>query len=80
MRSSGSPRAGARVGAQLAAEVEAVAVGQHQVEHERVEVLGREALASGAERAGGGDVEAGIAQVVAHHGRQAGVVVDQQQS
>ena len=62
MRSIGSPRAVSissgswrvrGVGAQLAHEVEAVAVGQHQVEHQRVVAAAGELVAAGGQRAGG---------------------------
>ena len=66
--------------AQLATQVQAVAIGQHQVEHERVEVFRREAFTTGRQRAGGLDLEARVAKIVAHHGRQAGIVIDQQQA
>jgi hypothetical protein len=72
--------AGARLATQLAAQVEPVAVGQHQVEHQRVVRAGGQAFAAGGQRAGGVDLETGSAQVVAHHGRKAGVVIDQQQA
>ncbi len=68
-----------RLAAQLAREVEAVAIGQHQVEHERVVRAGGQAHAAVGQRAGGIDVEALRAQIVADHARQARVVVDQQE-
>jgi hypothetical protein len=68
-----------RVAAQFAGEVQAVAVGQHQVQHERVVRPGGQAHAAVGQRAGGVDVETLRAQVVADHARQAGVVVDQQE-
>ena len=70
----------AGVGAQLAREVEAVAVGQHEVEHQRVVRLLAQPVAAGGDRAGGVDRIAGTAQVLAHHGGEARVVVDQQQA
>ena len=71
----------ARVGAQLAAEVEAVAVGQHQVEHQRV-VAARGAAARGRRPASRRSSTSKPArpQVVADHRGEAGVVVDQQQA
>ena len=72
--------AGAVFSAQLAAKIQAVAVGQHQVENQGVEGFRGQALAALRERPGRLDLEAGTAQVVAHHRGQARVVIDQQQS
>ena len=70
----------ARLAAQLAAEVEAVAVGQHQVEDQRVEARRGEAAARLREAAGRLDLEAGAAEVLDQHRGQAGVVVDKKQA
>ena len=90
MRSIGSPRAVSissgswrvrRVGAQLAAQVEAVAVGQHQVEHQRVEAGAGEARRGRpASEPAVSTSKPALAEVVAHHRREARVVVDQQQA
>ena len=66
-------------GAQLAREVQPVAVGQHQVQQQRVVAAVAQQVAPGLERACTVHLEAVAAQVVAHHGGQAGVIVDQQQ-
>jgi hypothetical protein len=70
----------ARIGAQLAAQVEPVAVGQHEVEQQGVERALVQQIATRRQRTRRRDVEAVGLQVVGHHRRQAGVVVDQQQA
>ncbi len=66
--------------AQLAAEVQAIAIGQHQVEHEEVKDIVPQGLAACGQRAGYGHLKAGSCEVVLEHGREAGVVVNQQES
>mmetsp|Transcript_10445 Transcript_10445/g.42618 ORF Transcript_10445/g.42618 Transcript_10445/m.42618 type:complete len:696 (-) Transcript_10445:2300-4387(-) len=70
----------ARVAAQPAAEVQAVAVGQHQVQHDQFEAALGQCLAGLGQAAGRVDLEAGGLEVVTHHAGQAGVVVNQQES
>ena len=72
--------AGAAFSAQLAAKIQAIAVGQHQVENQRVERFRGQALPARRKRPSRVDLEAGAAQVVAHHRGQTCVVIDQQQS
>ena len=65
-----------RAGADLAADFEAVDIGQHHVEDDRVEGLALErgqALAAGEAAI---DDEAGRGQIVRHHGGQPCIVVD----
>ena len=70
----------AGLGAQFAREVQAVTVGQHQVEQQCVVMGLFQAVTTGGQRAGGVDFKTAAAQVVADHVGQAHVVVNQQQA
>ena len=70
----------ARIGAQLARQVQAVAVGQHQVEHQHVEELALQPCAPLREISGHGHLQTGRTQVGTDHAGQPGIVVDQEDS
>ncbi len=62
--------------ADAAADFEPVGVGQHQVEHQRVELLALQPLLALARGRRGGDAKARVAEIVADHAGEALVVVD----
>ncbi len=70
--------AGALIGAQLAAQVETIAIGQHQIEQHGIERCGSQRGATLRQRRRQFDLEPGRTQIVAHHRRQANVVIDHQ--
>ncbi len=69
---------GGGVGAQGAGDVEAVAVGQHQVEHEQVGALAAQGAHGAGPVVGADDPEAGLLQVGPHQARDLAVVVHHQ--
>ena len=69
-------RAGGLLLAHRPADLDAVAAGQHQVEHHGVEPLAAEQLQGLLAGVGAGDVEAGADQVVADQLLDVGVVLD----
>ena len=70
----------AGLGAQLAREVQAIAVGQHQVQQQGVIGPLFQPVAASGQGTRGVHFETVVAQVGAHHVGQAQVVIDQQQS
>ena len=57
---------------------QAIAIGQHEVKHQGVEVLAGQGFASGAQAGRGGDLVAVPLEVVGHHGAQTQVVIDEE--
>src|SRR6185295_3326940 len=68
------------LGPQAPAHLQAVDVGQREIEHEHVVGLASEALERGGAARHGGDVEARRAEVFGHHRGEAGIVFDQENS
>src|SRR5205814_4826814 len=64
--------------AQLAAHIEPVHVGEHQVEHQRIERFAREALEPRAAGSGDGNTKPRLAEVLGHHLGEPGIVFDQE--